>query len=30
MNQWVRMIPDINRHDLTFENLNTREDLYRG
>ena len=30
MNQWVRMIPDINRHDSAFENLNTREDLYRG
>jgi len=30
MNQWVRMIPDINRHDLVFENLNTREDLNRG
>tara|TARA_R100000700_G_C3176805_1_gene151806 strand:- start:1119 stop:2003 length:885 start_codon:yes stop_codon:yes gene_type:complete len=30
MNQWVRMIPNINRHDLGFEQLNTREDLYRG
>jgi len=30
MNQWVRMIPNINRHDLAFEQLNTREDLYRG
>tara|TARA_R110001592_G_scaffold6936_6_gene38270 strand:- start:6773 stop:7657 length:885 start_codon:yes stop_codon:yes gene_type:complete len=30
MNQWVRLIPDINRHDSAFENLNTREDLYRG
>jgi hypothetical protein len=30
MNQWVRMIPSINRHDTTFEDLNTREDLYRG
>lgn len=30
MNQWVRLIPNINRHDVTFEHLNTREDLYRG
>ena len=30
MNQWVRLIPNINRHDEGFENLNTREDLYRG
>tara|TARA_R110000744_G_scaffold202729_4_gene321600 strand:- start:508 stop:1392 length:885 start_codon:yes stop_codon:yes gene_type:complete len=30
MNQWVRLIPDLNRHDSAFENLNTREDLYRG
>tara|TARA_R100000900_G_scaffold16006_1_gene14065 strand:+ start:7239 stop:8123 length:885 start_codon:yes stop_codon:yes gene_type:complete len=30
MNQWVRLIPNINRHDLAFEQLNTREDLYRG
>ena len=30
MNQWVRLIPDINRHDTAFENLNTREDLYRS
>ena len=30
MNQWVRMIPSINRHDTTFEDLNTREDLYRS
>ena len=30
MNQWVRLIPDINRHDSGFENLNTREDLYRS
>ena len=30
MNQWVRMIPNINRHDLAFEQLNTREDLYRN
>jgi len=30
MNQWVRLIPDINRHDSAFENLNTRENLHRG
>ena len=30
MNQWVRLIPNINRHDLAFEQLNTREDLYRN
>ena len=30
MNQWVRLIPDINKHDSGFENLNTREDLYRS
>ena len=30
MNQWVRLIPNINRHDLMFEQLNTREDLYRN
>jgi len=30
MNQWVRLIPNINRHDTVFEDLNTREDLYRG
>jgi len=30
MNQWVRLIPDINRHDLQFESLNTREDIFRG
>ena len=30
MNQWVRLIPDINRHDLMFENLNTKEDIFRG
>lgn len=30
MNQWVRLIPDMNRHDSAFENLNTREDLYRN
>jgi hypothetical protein len=30
MNQWVRLIPNITRHDFAFENLNTKEDLYRG
>jgi len=30
MNQWVRLIPNVNRHDLAFEQLNTKEDLYRG
>ena len=30
MNQWVRLIPNINRHDDAFENLGTREELYRG
>ena len=30
MNQWVRLIPQINSHDLAFENLNTRENLYRS
>ena len=30
MNQWVRMIPDISSHDQAFEDLNTRENLYRG
>ena len=30
MNQWVRLIPDINRHDQAFEHLNTREDLHRN
>ena len=30
MNQWVRMIPNISRHDLAFEQLNSRENLDRG
>tara|TARA_R100001594_G_scaffold102334_1_gene137050 strand:+ start:5446 stop:6330 length:885 start_codon:yes stop_codon:yes gene_type:complete len=30
MNQWVRLIPNVNRHDVAFEQLNTREDLYRN
>ena len=29
MNQWVRLIPNLNRWDSEFEQLNTREDLYR-
>ena len=30
MNQWVRLIPNINAWDEGFENLNTREDIHRG
>jgi len=30
MNQWVRLIPNINRHSFTFDNLAEREDIYRG
>ena len=30
MNQWVRLIPSINRHDAMFEDQGTREDIYRG
>jgi hypothetical protein len=30
MNQWVRLIPNLTRHDLAFEQLNTREDLHRN
>ena len=30
MNQWVRLIPDLNRHELFFEELNTRENLNRS
>ena len=30
MNQWVRLIPNINRHADNFEDLNKRENLYRG
>ena len=30
MNQWVRLVPDINRHEMFFEELNDRETLYRG
>ena len=29
MNQWVRLIPDINRHATFFEELGDRENLYR-
>ena len=30
LNQWVRMIPNMNRHNTAFENLNTRERLTRS
>ena len=30
LNQWVRLIPDMNKHDELFEGLNTRENLHRG
>tara|TARA_R110002012_G_scaffold168765_1_gene332339 strand:+ start:429 stop:1364 length:936 start_codon:yes stop_codon:yes gene_type:complete len=30
MNQWVRLVPNLNRHAAFFENLNERETLYRG
>ena len=30
MNQWVRLIPNINRSEEQFDNLGTREDIYRG
>ena len=29
MNQWVRLVPELNNHELFFEKLNTREDLNR-
>ena len=29
-NQWVRLIPDVNAHELFFEGLNTRENLNRS
>ena len=29
MNQWVRLIPEINRHETDFGNLGTRETLNR-
>lgn len=30
MDQWVRLIPDINRHAAFFDDLSEREQLYRG
>jgi len=30
MNQWVRLIPEVNAHSLFFEELNTRENLNRS
>lgn len=30
MNQWVRLIPNINRHNMSFDDLGEREDIYRG
>lgn len=30
MNQWVRLIPNINRYDEGFDTLGARENLYRG
>ena len=30
MNQWVRLIPDVNSHSIFFENSNTRENLNRS
>ena len=30
MNQWVRLVPQMSRHDNGFEDLGLREDLYRG
>ena len=30
LNQWVRLVPDLNRHACFFEELNERETLYRG
>lgn len=30
MDQWVRLIPNINRHDHVFDELGDREDIYRG
>ena len=30
MNQWVRLVPDINRHAAFFEELGDRESLYRS
>jgi hypothetical protein len=30
LNQWVRLIPNLNRHADNFEDLGKRENLYRG
>ena len=30
MNQWVRLVPDVNAHSLFFEELNSRENLNRS
>ena len=30
LNQWVRLVPDINANVDLFENMNTRENFYRG
>tara|TARA_R110002167_G_scaffold9799_1_gene45250 strand:+ start:4384 stop:5265 length:882 start_codon:yes stop_codon:yes gene_type:complete len=30
MNQWVRLVPDLNRHENNFTDLGDRETLYRG
>jgi hypothetical protein len=30
MNQWVRLVPEVNAHSLFFEELNTRENLNRS
>jgi len=30
MNQWVRLLPNINRSEEQFEKLGNREDIYRG
>tara|TARA_R100001510_G_scaffold56889_1_gene63393 strand:+ start:2599 stop:3597 length:999 start_codon:yes stop_codon:yes gene_type:complete len=30
MNQWVRLIPNLNRHAVGFDNLGSRESLDRG
>jgi hypothetical protein len=30
MDQWVRMVPDVNAHSLFFEEMNTKENLNRS
>ena len=30
MDQWVRLVPNINRHAMFFEDLNEREQIHRG